>query len=290
MRFLVLCFIGAASAATQPALTDFIPPQSKVVIGINLRHIIDSAQFRDLQTDSQSLSTLMLAQSGLSGMNPLKDVDSIVIASTGDGEAPPTVAIIRGRFAALKLGPQKNPKGIVVRIDDSTLVAGDADIVKTVTQHHTSPLSPVLAERISSLADQYDVWGTGESAKGFTTAKDQKGFDAVDRFEFGAAFQNGVTLAAQIHVRTPEDAKKVAESLKFFEAMLKGQKIGLEVNDGTVKLSAHISEEDLKKAIATQKASFTAMPKPSQPKPDTRGKIVSNANGDTVSVTLPGGH
>ncbi|SPE41568.1 conserved hypothetical protein [Candidatus Sulfopaludibacter sp. SbA3] len=122
----------------------------------------------------------------------------------------------------------------------------------------------------------------------------------MDHFEFGGSFRNGFSLDGEIHARTAGDAKKVAEWLKFFETMTgsqqnaaNGTKFSVHTEDGTLKLSLRIPEEELKKAIAAQKASMAAAVKAQaqpQPKPDPHGKIVTNAAGDTVSVTLPGGH
>lgn len=304
MRLFAFLLLGAASAAAQPALTDFVPPESKVVIGINVRHIIDSAQLPDLATGSQTLSTLMLEQNGLSGLNPLKDVDSVLIASTGEGQQPPTVAILWGRFSNVKLVEKKNPNGIVKRIGDSMLAAGDPAIVNAIAAQRPGAMKITreLAARIAELSDKYDVWGTGDNPKGFAAAKGQAGglnADAMDHFQFGASFQKGLTAEAAFHLKSPEEAKKMAQSLQFFEMMLSaqktstnGSKFDLSTRDGTVKLALFIPEEELKKAMAAQKAGFS-MAQQSQPKPkpvDTRGKIVSNSTGDTVSVTLPGGH
>jgi hypothetical protein len=301
MRLFALLLLGAASTAAQPALTDFIPPESKVVIGINVRHLIDSAQLPDLATGSQTLSTLMLEQSGLSGLNPLKDVDSVLIASTGEGPQPPTVAILWGRFGKVQLADKKNPKGIVRRIGDSMLAAGDPGIVNAIAEQRPGAMkiTQALAERIATLADKYDVWGTGDNPQGFSAAKGQTGglnADAVDHFQFGASFEKGLTAEAAFHLKSPQEAQKMAQSLQFIEAMLSNQKtpasgtkFNLSTKDGTVRLALFIPEEELKKAMAAQKASFSLAPKP-QPKPvDTRGKIVTNSAGDTVTVTLPGG-
>jgi len=304
MRLFAL-LLAVAPVAAQPALTDLIPAQSKVVFGINLRHLIDSAQLPDLATGTQSVSLLMLAQNGISGLNPLKDVDSILIASTGEGEQPPTVALMQGRFGNLRLSDKKNPKGAIARIGDTILVAGDSAIVEAMARHRPDgpKIAAPLAARIAALAGKYDVWGTGENPQGFAAAKGQAGglnAEAVDQFQFGAILQKGLTAEAEFHVKSAQEAQKMEQSLRLFETMLSmqpatanGTKFNLSSNNGTLKFALAIPEEELKKAMAAQKAGFalaTRQPPP-PPKPvDTRGKIVTNSTGDTVSVTLPGGH
>ena len=304
MKVFALLLAGAALAAAQPGLLEYVPPQSKVVIGLNLRHIIDAAQLPDLNSPgAQAMSMQMLLQNGMGGLNPLKDVDSLVIASTGEGENPPSVIILNGRFGSLKLGAKKDPKSEVVRVGDNLLVAGDPSMVQAVTRHRAGAtgMAPDMAERVMALAAKYDVWGTGGDPKGFAAAKGQgSGLESLDRFEFGAAFQKGLTLDAEIHVKSSDDAKKLTEALQFVNMMTKaqpkqptGSKFDLSVREGTIHLAMYIPEEELKKAIEAQKAGFAAAQAQPKPKPqpkDTEVKITKAPNGDTMMVTLPGGH
>ncbi len=305
MRLFALLLIGALSSVAQPALTDFIPPQSKVIIGFNLRHMIEGAHLPDLDLGTQSVSSTLLNQNGLSGMNPLKDVDSILIASTGEGQNPPSIAILRGRFGHVQLAVKKDMKSAFKRIGDDIIITGDPAIVNSITGETPADwkLNGAMLERITALSGKFDIWGTGDNPKGFTAAKNQAGglnADAVDHFEFGASLQKGLTAEAEFHLKSPQDAEKLTQSLKFLELMLaaqknsaSGAKFSLGANNGTVKLSLFIPEEELKKAITAQKGAFPMMPMITQapPKPvDTKGKIVTNSTGDTVSVTLPGGH
>lgn len=272
MRLVAFSLLCAASAFAQPAAADFIPANSKVVLGINLRSLIDAAQLPDLKTDSHSLPAMMLAQNGLGALDPLKDVDSILIASTGEGDQPPAVAIIRGRFAGLNPTDTKDPKGIVVRVDDSTLLAGPPDMVHAAMDRRGAALDPALAARVAALSAHNDFWGVGGK------------LENVDRFEFGASFQDGLALDAEFHVHSSEATKKLTESMKFFEAMMHGQKFNLQMRNNVVKISLRIPKEELKKAIA---AGMKPQPVPKPPAP---GKVVTRTNGETVSVTLPGGH
>jgi hypothetical protein len=318
MRLFALSLLYAASACAQPALTDFIPPRSKVVMGVNLRTIIDSAILPDLSKDTTALASVasMLSQTPFAHLDPLKDVDSLLIASTGEGETPPSLAIIRGRFGALKLPTagqyhgvplidSKTPKSAMALLDDFTLIAGDEAEVQAAIDRRGSParLNPVLAARVANLLSKFDVWGTGDNPKGFQAAKGQSGgLDAVDHFEFGAAFHKGLAIEAEAHVRTAEDAKKLQESLRFVETLLSiqktatnGSKFSLHTQNGTLKLSLMVPEEELKKAIAAQKTKMAAaLPKPA-PKPEPKPtrpedvKIIKGNNGDTMMVILPGG-
>ena len=105
----------------------------------------------------------------------------------------------------------------------------------------------------------------------------------------------------------------MAESMKLIEAMLKAQpsstngtKVDLQSANGTIKLSIVVSEEDLKKGIEAQKSKLAApmnsrlqitggvaasgRPAPPKTVPHPKGTVVNNDRGETVKVTLPGGH
>jgi hypothetical protein len=304
MKTAALLLLWTAPAWTQAWLTDLLPPEHRVVIGINARAIIDSAVLPNLNADPKLASSLLLVQKQLHGLDPLKDVDSVLVVITGDGQTPPGLAIVRGHFDAEKLGPaiaeNKDPKNVAVLLDSSTLIAGDEPTVRAVMESRGKPhkTDAALVAKIDSMSSRFDVWGLGDVPKGFAAANGASGgLEAVDHFEFGASFRKGLTIEAQAHVRSSQDSKKMSESLQMLEKMFSvrqtssnGGKFSLTSQNGTFKLSLVVSEEELKKAIAAQKASiakaFTPAPKPTRPE-DV--KIVSRPNGDTFQVILPGG-
>jgi hypothetical protein len=269
MKLAACNLLWVACACAQPAPTDYMPPSTKMAIGINVRRLIDAAQLPDLNWDPHSLTATMLAQAGLSGLNPLKDIDSIVIASSGEGEKPPAVAILRGRFAGLKPVASKDPNSALILVDESTMLVGTKAEVEAAMQHRSGALAPALAARVTAMASRYDCWGAGGRV------------DNVDRFEFGAGFQDGLDLNAEFHVR-PTGAQKLTETTKFLEAIMNGPKFHLEAHNGVIKLSLHVDKAELKKAMVA------GLKKPPV-KPPEPGKIVTNSTGETVSVTLPGG-
>ena len=101
--------------------------------------------------------------------------------------------------------------------------------------------------------------------------------------------------------RDAADAEKLAMLVKMVQAMPQAgaAKFNLQTANGTVKLAVQIPEEELKKAIETQKASMQSaflsqlggkpmeMPKP-KPLAKTEEKVVTNAAGETTGITLPG--
>jgi hypothetical protein len=319
-----LLFVAALCAGRllNAALPEYLPPDTKVLVGFSLRGLIDAPLFSGL-ADAKTTAAGFLAGSPLAGIDPLKDIDGLIIASTGQGENAPSLLVIRGRFATKLLPPetppykgvpvyedQKKANGTVALLDNNTLLAGDATLVRAAIDRRgqASQLSSALVERVQALETRYDLWGLGELPPGFaarTSPTAPAEIQAIDRFEFGASLRHGLELAGQIHVRTPEDAEKMAQSLKLLEMMLQmqqtsssGIKFDLKSDNGTFRFSLTISEEELTKGLASQKANFGPAQKwdgaPAQPPKSVMitvspapGSVVKNDRGDAVTVTLP---
>src|SRR5450631_262358 len=124
---------------------------------------------------------------------------------------------------------------------------------------HGAPLDAKLAARVQSLAGRFDIWGTGDRPEGFVAPTGKReDLDSIDRFEFGIHVSKGLEIGAEFHARSSKDAEKLAASVAMLQAMMIGRepaapKFDVQVNDGTIKLSLAVSEDDLKKAIAKQR-------------------------------------
>jgi hypothetical protein len=297
MRFLLLTALAVTAHA---ALPDFLPPDTKVVVSVNIHGLINSPMLKSVG-DARGVSSQYLNGMPLDGLDLAKDLDDLTIASTGDGEKAPALLVLRGRFPGGLVRPgiqqpdPKQPNSAYALLDPNTLIGGDLALVRTAMNGRMkSPLSPALAERIAALEGRYDLWAVGEVPKGIHTATTQSPeIEAIDRFEFGVSLRSGLDLAAQIHVRTAKDTEKLLQTMKLLEMMVamqpktgvSGTKFDLKSDTNTISLSLFIPEEDLKKAIEAQKGQWqsTAAPKPAP----TPGSLVKNDKGETVTVTLP---
>lgn len=328
--------------AAESVLPDCIPPGTKVVFGVSLRSLLDSPVLKSFQSDMQKMSAdlmkggplpvLEMIKAGpIPGFDPLKDIDDLIVASTADKDKATALIVLHGRFDPKTLpgisstyngvsifGDGQKANGIVALLDESTAIVGDfADVRAAIDRRDTpSHVNPALAAKASSMAGRFDFWGVGDLPEGFRQPGGADvNFNSIDHFEFGASLRHGLEITGEFHVRSPEDAAKMAESMKMIEEMLKhqqpsaGTKFDLQSSKGTLKLSIVASEEDLKKGIEAQKNGFAAamnsrmqmagrplaaqapMPKPpARPAPPKRAEIVKDDRGDTVKVTLPGGH
>ena len=340
---LVLLLASGIAFAGDSVLPDWLPPGTTAVFGVSLRSLLDSPVLKSFQSDMQKMSAdlmkggpfpvLEMVQPGpLPGFDPLKDIDDLVIASTVEKDKATALIVLHGRFdpkrfpgtsttykGVLLFGDASQANGVIALLDESTAILGEgADVRAAIDRRGTaSQVKPALAGQVRSMAGRFDFWGVGDLPVGFQPSGSQgDALNSIDHFEFGASIRQGLEFAGEIHARTPQDADKIAEAMKFIEAMLKAQptpangtKIDVQSANGTVKLSIAISEEDLKKGIEAQKRSFAAgmnsgirfagglpvagapVPKPPvKAAPPKRGEIVKDDHGDTLKVTLPGGH
>ena len=321
LRIAILLALATLTADSAFAtLPDFLPPDTKLVIGFSVRGIIDSpliASFGDPKTTTSGfLAGNPLAGSPLAGLDPLKDIDNCVVATTGEGDKAPSLLVLIGRF-----GPQilpagakvykgvpifedtKTPNGTVALLDAGTLLAGDLKLVQAAIDRRGKPsaLSAALMERVAALEGRFDLWGVGEVPKGVTPPSGTpEELQAIDRFEFGAALRHGLEVNVQAHMRTAKDTGKMMQSLQFLQMMLKGQpsaggtKFDLTAEQDTIKLALFVPEEDLKKGIEAQKAKGLAAAKDATigvtgAAPSKGPTVVKGPNGDTTTVKLPGG-
>lgn len=309
-RTLLLLLAAMLARASSPAgsvLPGFIAPDTRVVVGIQLRRILASPLGRSLTSGAGKFSAPELA-----GLDLMRDVDELILATNAEGDNPPGLLVLLGRFHPAGAKNYHNVPvvetpaagaSLIAFLDEATAIAGRPDDVHAAIDHRDQGVSAAAAfsPRAGELAGRYDIWAIGSH---LPKAGRGEQVDAVDGFSFGAALEEGLALTADIHLRSQADADKMGASLKLFEAMLQSQskssatRFDLQAKGATVQLSLFVPEAELQKAIDTQKtalaAAFTkgmaaAQPRAAAP-PRPEAGIVTDSKGDTVQVLLPGGH
>jgi len=306
---------AAAAAAADGGLPNYVAPDTKIVIGIRVRSLVDLLS-RSFGSDFRTAASGLLSQVPLAGFDPLHDLDEVILTSNGKGENPPMLMVAIGRFDVERLAKNAKPyhgvpiletgggtRQVIAVLDGATAIAGDAPQVREAIDRRGSEsgLDADLAARVEPLRSRYDVWGIGDRPQGAVVPRGAPDtFQSLDRFEFGTSLGHGLELTARLHFTSVEEAEKMSSSLRLLEAMMKAQpqsggtRFGLRSENGTLQLSLAIPEEELKKAIAAQRATLASavaaqvgrktMPAatPSEP------KTLTDEKGNTVMVTLPG--
>ena len=314
MRLVLVALAAVRLVAAADSGMDFLPADTKVVFGIHVSAIVESAIFKDAGTGTQKLGEDWLKVVAITGFDPLHDIDEVLLASPADKEQAPALLVLRGRFNLERMGAgatryhgvaivgdSKAGKGVLGLLDATTAVAGELPVVRAAIDRrgHSAPMEGQLAARVQSLRDRFDIWGTGERTEGFVppTGKREE-LASMDRFEFGIRISKGFELGAELHARSQKDAEKLASSMEMLKVMANAQgqagpKIDVQTKDGTVKISVMVSEEDLKKLMAEQrKASAPVGGAPvvvtSEPTVPAPGRQTGGQTGGTSVFVLPG--
>jgi hypothetical protein len=277
MRLLLVALVAARMVTAADSALNFLPADTSIVIGIRVSAIRESALFKDVGTDAQKLGDDWMKLVAITGFDPIHDIDEILIFAPAANPNAAALIAVRGRFNLERMGvgaqhyhgvalvgggTGAGGTSVVALLDATTAVAGEPAAVRAAIDRrgHGAPLEAKLAARVQSLATRYDIWGTGERPEGFVppTGKNQS-FESIDRFEFGMRISKGLELGAEIHARLPSDAEQLAAMVLGMKAMMSAQgqaapPIDVQVKDGTVKISLVVSEEDLRKAVAAQRA------------------------------------
>ena len=272
----------SALPAGADTLTDLLPPGTKVVFGIRVHNLALSSVAQEFAAQAQTAAAGWLKAVPLDGIDLLRDIDEVLIATSGKGPNPPSLIVVTGRFNIARLAEgAERYHGIamlsgdaesgtaVALFENGTALIGDTPLVRSAIDHRGGKgrIDPTLNDRITSLRQRYDIWGLGEPADGLTSPiPEAKMLESVDRFQFGMQLANGLELTAEIHARSAEDGEKLNTALGMLAALLQGHgqsangsKFDLKSEGGTLKLLVSISDEDLKKALSVETATLSSV-------------------------------
>jgi len=272
--FAALLVSARLAPAADGPVPDFAPPGTRAVIGLHLRSVIDSSLVKSLGADMLKNAGAWNASSSLPGIDPLKDIDDVVVTTTMEGDHPPSLVICRGRFRGEEIGkgavmyhgvPIRTVKDgdAVALLDPGTILAGAVKDVRAAIDRRESQAtgrSGELATRAAELSERYAIWGVGSLPADFhPPAGGPDGLNSLDRFDFGIALTQGLELAATLHVRKAEDAQKLSAAMQFVQMMSKSQpdngtKLETHVENGTLTVSLAVTQDALRKAIQQQGA------------------------------------
>jgi hypothetical protein len=272
-RLLLALLIAIVPAlAADPDLSAFLPANPAMVMGGRLRALFDSDLFKGGAAQSLSLDPQWKQMAASLGFDPLRDLDEIMIATSGTGQNPPTLLAARGRFNGTRSSRTEPYHGIplldagsgsvIAVLDEATALLGDAAEVRAAIDRRETgtTLDGESLKRIAALRTRYDIWGYGGKPADFVPAGTVAGgLEGVDRFEFGITWSRGLELSAELHMANPKDAGELSGFLQAMEGMLKTQqpslsgtrfKVGVEAS--TLRIALAVPEEELKKAMVSR--------------------------------------
>jgi len=265
--------------AADSSLPEYVPPNTKILIGIEVRGILDSDWGKQLVEQVKSAAgSDLLKQAAITGFDPLKDVDEVWIAGSSLDNKGPTLAILRGRFDKSRLPKaigrfrevplipmDGNRRQLMALVDSSTILAGDRYVVELAIERHGSRFVPDahFMAAAAELRKRYWIWAEGSHLDGLAAPKGApQGIGAMDSFEFGLALNHNLEMAAQLQMQSAADAQKLLGTLAMLQMMASQQKgesqarIETHVTGKTVDVSLTVPESELKKAWEQQRAAI----------------------------------
>jgi hypothetical protein len=282
-RWPVVCVFAwavAAAVAADAPLSELASPDTKVTIGIDVRRLLDSPLLAsEIGAAEREAAAKLAATGNLAGFDPLKDVDQAWVLVTNPNDQSSALVVLRGRFDVERLarGAKRykdvpmveagtGAGGVIGLVSGQTALVGEtAQVQAAIDRLGSAHMSPELQERIATASSRYDVWGIGEIPDGLPISPaGTPGPGSIDRFMFGLALRQGLALTAEIHTRSTEDAAKFTALLSMIDAAVKAQNkeggatFDVQSDNGTFRIALTVPEDQVRKAIAEQRAAVMA--------------------------------
>jgi hypothetical protein len=270
--FFMLAWAGLAPAQTLPAPA--ILPDAKVVMGLRVNRALDGISDL-LPPDWRAQAALALSSTPLTGFDPSRDLDEVVISSTGEGATPPALVWLRGRFPVSEVAEMATLTdrgvpllraglggGAIAFPDVNTAVAGEEALVRAALERFAKavPATGGLAERVAELRAKYDVWGFGTRPE--TAALPESAAEAIkslDGGQFGASFRDGLEASFRFDVHSVQETAKFTMAAELLETMLRSQpatksaQFQVKSEGQSIRIKIAIPRQEWKQALAAQR-------------------------------------
>ena len=240
---LALIFAGPL-LAVDPQLLNLVMPDAKMMAGVNVDQAKASpfgtyvlVQIQSQNQDLQKLSTL-------TGFDPTRDLDELLIASNGTPPKPSSLVLARGTFDAAKIQAAAlgggattqtyggttlvlDPKGNngFAFLNGTIAVAGDIASVKAALDRQTAPstIDPALLVQVNQLGTTEDAWGISEVPPPVTPPANAPNaqqiplnvLQKITQTSGGVKFADPIVATANAQTATASDATSIAGVLQL---------------------------------------------------------------------------
>lgn len=242
-------------SAADPGLLELAMPDAKVLMGIDVRHILASpvGEMVKAQLGSQTPDMAKLMEWG--GFDPFRDLDEILIASPGGQKNRPALVAVRGSFNPVALTRQLKEAGTVLDVingieilagpkpnrdtpvhgmaflDASTVVAGDLASLRQAIHNRGAgvQINPEMRDEVEAISAQYELWLIAEAPSDALAGKlpsgdasqmpQLKSFQSIRRFSGGLRFSPDMEIAAEMLARSQKDAEELASAIRLLAGL-----------------------------------------------------------------------
>jgi len=256
----------SAAAAADPQLLNMVMPDAKVMAGVNVEQAKTSpfGQYvlQQIQPNDQHLQDLLT----LTGFDPRRDVNELLVASPGDNNPKTGLALARGSFDLNKITAAARAGGGTVEtysratlvtdpkkehslgfVDNTLVAAGTVDTVKAALDRRTqttAAIDAVLATKVNQLSNSQDAWlvtlvppsslhpphpnhpPAGATPQPNPVLANGAVLQTIQQLTGGIKFGTNVVINAEALTPTQQDATSLAGVLQFLANMALTQSNG----------------------------------------------------------------
>jgi hypothetical protein len=242
-----LLLLTPLAGAADPALLDFIMPDARVVVGIDIAHIRSSPLHASFSNSLQSANPEIQKLMDAAGFDPMRDLQEILFASPGIGKNPPALLVARGAFDVAKLrafaesagskisdfggvpilsDPEKDAG--VFALLDNIILGGNREQVEAaiLRRGRRLILNTEMATRISALCRRYDAWLVSiaplatmasnlppdAKVEGITNTEALR---AIEQFSLGISMRSDLSLSAEFVMANAKAAGSIADAMQM---------------------------------------------------------------------------
>jgi hypothetical protein len=246
-----LALLAPLASAADPALLDFIMPDARLVVGVDIAHMRSSPLNTTFTSGVQGANPELQKLMDAAGFDPMRDLQELVFASPGIGKNPPALLVARGNFDTAKLRAFAESagskitdfKGVPLMSDpekdngtfallDNIILAGNREQVKAAIERRGQGriLNTEMSIRIADVSRRYDAWlvsiaplATMSSAlpadakiDGLTSAEALR---SIEQFSIGISLKSDLAFAAEMIMTNAQAAGSMADGLQMMMAM-----------------------------------------------------------------------
>ena len=247
------CWLGAEpQSASLPTYWRYSHPDAKILVGLDLRGIMNSPLGQKLFHDVKSVTQKWTSAASQDDVALLQGIDRVFLSAPAQASLmqpslhKEMVVALQGTFDLVKLrrmvaakGQKKLYKGIelwsepsaqagkaamvLALVSPQILLLGDPPSIKAAIDNHAAAgpekaYDPVFL-RATELAPLYEIWFVGNippkalAGGGEAAPSPFSGFDSVESFEAGISVKQGMQLQFNLNAQSPAEASKMAQGL-----------------------------------------------------------------------------
>ena len=283
---LAIALVAPLRAAIDPALLQLAPPDSRILIGMQLPRVLASPFGRFALAQMPDQNAILLQLAAATGFDLRRDLAEVLIAGPGHrGKLlRDSVVLARGSFQTDRLlafagkihatvetysglpliTPADAGASTVAILDSSTLAVGSPAELKGIVNRRAQRFffSGALADKARVASADADAWAVTETPlASFVRATSggvwpaaflQSVVESTVGLRFGLA---GIDVSADALTHSPQEATALAGLFKALTGMMKGSQSGLlqtarfSTGGASTRISLTVSEEDLERAF-----------------------------------------